>query len=183
LVETGSEKARALSDQLNWQPATEKAIESARVAQERTASNITRTVELKNIQSTLQGKLDDPHWEKLGQRCLSCANCTLVCPTCFCTTVEDVTDITGDNSERWMYWDSCFNGAYSFIHGGQIRDSVQSRYRQWLTHKFTHWMDQFGVSGCVGCGRCITWCPVGIDLTEEIKALQEKAEVKKETVT
>ena len=105
-------------------------------------------------------------------RCLTCGNCTLVCPTCFCTSVEDVTDLTGDHAERTRSWDSCFSVDHSYIHGGSIRPSGRSRYRQWLTHKFGTWYDQFDSSGCVGCGRCITWCPVGIDVTEELTAIR-----------
>jgi sulfhydrogenase subunit beta (sulfur reductase) len=97
----------------------------------------------------------------------------MVCPTCFCTTVEDVTDVTGEHAERWRHWDSCFTLGFSYIHGGSIRNSVKARYRQWMTHKLASWIDQFGSSGCVGCGRCITWCPVGIDITEEVRAMRE----------
>ena len=55
-----------------------------------------------------------------------------------------------------------------------MRGSARSRYRQWMTHKLATWIDQFGSSGCVGCGRCITWCPVGIDITEEVRAIREQ---------
>ncbi len=98
-----------------------------------------------------------------------------MCPTCFCTDTEDVTDLTGDHAERWRRWDSCFSLDFSFVHGGTIRSSTRSRYRQWLTHKLGTWWAQFGESGCVGCGRCIAWCPVGIDLTEEVAALETAA--------
>jgi ferredoxin len=96
----------------------------------------------------------------------------MVCPTCFCTTVEDVTDLTGREAERWRSWDTCFSLDHSYVHGGSIRPTGRSRYRQWLTHKLSTWWDQFGTSGCVGCGRCIAWCPVGIDITEEAAALR-----------
>jgi len=86
--------------------------------------------------------------------------------------VEDTTDLAGETAERVRRWDSCFNSRYSYIHGGNVRQSTRSRYRQWLTHKVASWHDQFGSSGCVGCGRCITWCPVGIDITEEIAAIR-----------
>ena len=98
-------------------------------------------------------------------------NCTMVCPTCFCTSTEDVTDLTGEHAERWQNWASCFEPDLSYIHGGNVRQSGASRYRQWLTHKLGTWHDQFGMSGCVGCGRCIAWCPTGIDITEEMNKM------------
>lgn len=119
----------------------------------------------------LAAQPDHPQWDKVAARCLSCGNCTMVCPTCFCTTVEDVTDLKGDNAERWRKWDSCFTLDFSYIHGGTVRTETRSRYRQWITHKLSTWVDQFGEQGCVGCGRCTTWCPVGIDITEEAAAI------------
>jgi ferredoxin len=112
-------------------------------------------------------------WQEIESRCLSCANCTMVCPTCFCSTVEDVVNLSGTEAQRVRKWDSCFNPEFSYIHGGIIRTKTASRYRQWLTHKFSTWFDQFGSSGCVGCGRCITWCPVGIDVREEIEKFKD----------
>ena len=117
---------------------------------------------------------EHPRWQDVAGRCLSCANCTLVCPTCFCFNIEDVTDLTGQQAERLKKWDSCFVSDYSYIHGGCVRSSAMSRYRQWMMHKLAYWVDQFGMSGCVGCGRCIVWCPVGIDITEEARAFEDK---------
>jgi ferredoxin len=114
---------------------------------------------------------EHPHYDDITSRCLSCANCTLVCPTCFCGGAVDTTDLTGQVAERWWQWDSCFSEDFSFMHGGAVRESTRSRYRQWLLHKLVTWEQQFGTGGCVGCGRCIAWCPVGIDLTVEIAAL------------
>ena len=115
-----------------------------------------------------------PRWDDVAERCLACGNCTLVCPTCFCSSVDDVTDLTG-TVERQRRWASCFEPDHSYLHGGAVRESTRSRYRQWLTHKLGTWHEQFGTSGCVGCGRCITWCPVGIDITEEVAALRAGA--------
>jgi sulfhydrogenase subunit beta (sulfur reductase) len=109
----------------------------------------------------------------VAARCLNCGNCTSVCPTCFCHTVEGYTDLTGSQAERWRRQDVCYNLEFSYIHGGSVRTSSKARYRQWLTHKLATWVDQFGCFGCVGCGRCITWCPVAIDITEEVRAIRE----------
>jgi sulfhydrogenase subunit beta (sulfur reductase) len=139
----------------------------------RTAAKMGRTLDTSGIKELLYRNYEHPRWNDVASRCLSCANCTMVCPTCFCTTVEEVTDLTGEHAERWRSWDSCFTSDFSFIHGGTIRPTTRSRYRQWMTHKLATWIDQFGTSGCVGCGRCITWCPVGIDLTEETRVIRE----------
>lgn len=122
----------------------------------------------------LRRSLVDDHWDEIARRCLGCANCTLVCPTCFCSTVEDTTELDGGSAERWRTWDSCFTVDFSHIHGGPMRRSGSARYRQWLTHKLSGWHEQFGSSGCTGCGRCITWCPVGIDITAEARAFAER---------
>jgi len=138
-----------------------------------TTQQMGRTLDTTEIQSLFYDNVEHPVWEDLGKRCLACANCTMVCPTCFCSTVEDVTDLTGEHAERWRRWDSCFTMDFTYMNHGNIRSSVKSRYRQWITHKLASWIDQFGTSGCVGCGSCITWCPVGIDITEEAKKIRE----------
>ncbi len=114
---------------------------------------------------------DSPRWAEIAERCLACANCTLVCPTCFCTSVTQVSDLDGVESVAERTWDSCFTLGFAKVAGGNFRPRTQDRYRQWLTHKFGTWWDQFGMSGCVGCGRCITWCPVGIDVRDELLAV------------
>jgi Fe-S-cluster-containing hydrogenase component 2 len=124
------------------------------------------------IKELLQGNPTHPRWDDVAARCLTCGNCTMVCPTCFCTTVDDHTDLAGQTAERVRRWDSCFTLDFSYIHGGSVRTENRSRYRQWMTHKLASWIDQFGTSGCVGCGRCITWCPVGIDITAEAEAIR-----------
>ena len=125
-----------------------------------------------DLHDLLLGNLEHPRWDDVAQRCLTCGNCTMVCPTCFCTATEDSSDLTGAETARERRWDSCFTMDFSYIHGGSVRQSGRSRYRQWMTHKLATWFDQFGSSGCVGCGRCITWCPVGIDITEEVRAIR-----------
>lgn len=172
LLETGSDEGRALLAQVPHRPASSLEVEAGEAVVEHTASSMGREMRSDDLNELLMSNLEHPRWDEVATRCLSCANCTLVCPTCFCTSVEDASDLSGQHAERWRRWDSCFTMNFSYIHGGSVRASAKSRYRQWMTHKLATWIDQFGSSGCVGCGRCITWCPVGIDITEEVRAIR-----------
>ncbi len=136
------------------------------------AAQMGRELDTDGIRELLYDNAEHPRWDDVAARCLSCANCTLVCPTCFCVSMEDVTDLAGSHQERHRVWDSCFTSQHSHLSGGSVHGSTRSRYRQWMTHKLASWIDQFGTSGCVGCGRCITWCPAAIDITEEAAALR-----------
>ncbi|MBV8570293.1 MAG: 4Fe-4S dicluster domain-containing protein, partial [Acidobacteriaceae bacterium] len=175
LVEVGTEAGFELLMEVEHHEASDEDLRLARASVERAAAMQTRYMDTTNIRDLLYSNLDHPRWDDVAARCLACTNCTLVCPTCFCTTIEDTTDISGNQAERWRRLDSCFTMDFSYIHGGSVRTSHKSRYRQWMTHKLASWLDQFGTSGCVGCGRCITWCPVGIDITEEAAAIRETA--------
>lgn len=173
LVEVGTEKgAEVLAGIADEEAGTEEKATAERVVS-KTAAQMRRSMDTHGIRELLYRNYEHPQWDAVAERCLACGNCTLACPTCFCTTVEDITDLTGTQAERWRKWDSCFSLEFTYIHGGSVRFSTKARYRQWMTHKLATWMDQFGTSGCVGCGRCITWCPVGIDITEEVRAIRE----------
>jgi len=175
VVTIGTERGAQLLRDIRHQPATVAQRHAAAEVSVQTAQQMGRTMDTTDIHALLTNNYEHPRWDKVAARCLTCANCTLVCPTCFCSTVEDVTDLTGDHTERWRQWDSCFTMDFSYLHGvGSVRASTKSRYRQWLTHKLATWIDQFGTSGCVGCGRCISWCPVGIDITEEVAAIRKE---------
>ncbi len=172
LVEAASETGGALLAQLDRQPVRENERDLAQKAVRNAADSQVRRLDTRGIRDLLYTNFDHPQWDNVAERCLTCANCTSVCPTCFCTTVEDSSDLSGDHAERWRRQDSCFTLDFSHIHGGNVRSSAKSRYRQWMTHKLASWIDQFGSLGCVGCGRCIAWCPVGIDITQEVQAIR-----------
>ncbi|MEW6278270.1 MAG: 4Fe-4S dicluster domain-containing protein [Candidatus Eremiobacterota bacterium] len=172
-VEVGSDTGREVLATLRARPASADDARQAREIWETTAHSMGRELDNRGLKEALYAALEHPRWDEVANRCLSCTNCTMVCPTCFCTTTEDISDLDGEGAERHRLWDSCFSLDFSYLHGGSVRQSPKSRYRQWLTHKLASWHDQFGSSGCVGCGRCITWCPVGIDITEEARALRE----------
>jgi sulfhydrogenase subunit beta (sulfur reductase) len=173
VLDVGSERGAEVLGELPHARAGAQESGAASAAHARAAAQMGRELDVTDIRELLYRNYENPRWEEVAERCLSCGNCTMVCPTCFCTTVEDVTDLAGEHVERHQRWDSCFTVDYSHIHGGAVRSSTRSRYRQWMTHKLATWIDQFGSSGCVGCGRCITWCPVGIDITEEARAIRE----------
>jgi len=139
---------------------------------EHTVAHMGREMDTTDIRTLLYDNAEHPRWDDVASRCLSCGNCTMVCPTCFCTSVEEHSSLSGGETEHWRIWDSCFSTDFSYLHGGSVRTSPRSRYRQWMTHKLASWHDQFGMSGCVGCGRCLTSCPVGIDITEEVAAIR-----------
>ena len=172
LVEIGSPRGADVLERVPSEPAGEATIRGARSAVEAAAGRMGRQMEAGDLRELMADSHQAARWDDVAARCLTCGNCTMACPTCFCTAIEDTTDLTGDHAERWERWDSCFDLDFSYLHGGGVRKSAKSRYRQWLTHKLGTWHDQFGSSGCVGCGRCIVWCPAGIDLTEEVKALR-----------
>lgn len=172
VVEVGSEAGRSILSDIPHQPTKPQQLDAAMACTQHAQEQMGRQLDITDIKELLYRNYDNERWAELERRCLACGNCTMACPTCFCSKVEDVTDLTGDHAERWREWDSCFSMDFSYIHGGHVRPSIRSRYRQWLVHKLGTWMDQFGSSGCVGCGRCISWCPVGIDLTEEVKQLR-----------
>lgn len=175
VVDVGTEAGAAVLAELDTRPPADSDVTRARESVSAAADRMGRAMPQVDIPDLIRESRDFSHWEDVASRCLTCGNCTMVCPTCFCTTTEDVTDLTGDHAERWERWASCFELGFSYVHGGSVRGTGESRYRQWLSHKLGTWHDQFGSSGCVGCGRCIDWCPAGIDLTAEVARLAEEA--------
>lgn len=173
LVEIGSDRGAAILARVPKRVAEQPEIDAGITATQHAIGMMGRQMDCTDVKDLLYRNYENRRWNEVASRCLTCANCTMVCPTCFCSTVADAADLSGDHAERWRQWDSCFNLDFSYLHGGNARPSPAARYRHWITHKLAAWHDQFGRSGCVGCGRCITWCPVGIDLTEEVRAIRE----------
>lgn len=189
LITIGTERGSEIVSALSWEPCSQEQYEKKQEQQEHLIAELTsrpmsvqqtpdgvsrpRSMDTTDIHDLLMNHLEHSQWDKIAERCLACTNCTLVCPTCFCSRVDEVSDLSGEQVQRERSWDSCFTMEHSEMSSGPVRKTIASRYRQWLTHKLATWTDQFGTSGCVGCGRCITWCPVGIDLTEEVDAIRE----------
>ncbi len=175
IITAGSENGSQLLTCLNLAAATEEQCAQAKQRVQNAAKTQTKQIPFNNsraLRDLLFANLEHPRWSEVADRCLSCGNCTAVCPTCFCHHESNQPTLDGTQCEQEKQWDSCFTEGHSYMGGQVIRDDTRKRYRQWLTHKVGSWFDQFGTSGCVGCGRCISWCPVGIDITEELAAIK-----------
>src|SRR3989338_6925537 len=176
IIRPGSSLGEALLEALSLPAASHAESEWARSLVEKKKEEMVRQVDNSRVPEMLKKSWLYKSWDSVAQRCINCTNCTLACPTCFCSQAEERVSLDGAQADHVQSWESCFNLYHSYVHGGSVRFSPRARYRQWLTHKFGTWWDQFGLSGCVGCGRCITWCPVGIDVTEELNKLQMEAD-------
>lgn len=177
LIEVGTDAAAELIATLRLQPASEEQ-QSAQYAQYKHAVEVQQRalpeIPLMNI---LQNNHDHPRWDDIAERCLACGNCTQVCPSCFCHSEGDVVTLEGGQSDHVREWDSCFTADHGYLAGFQVRPDIKSRYRQWMTHKLDSWHAQYGRSGCVGCGRCTTWCPAEIDFVKEARIISGEDEV------
>ena len=181
VIKSGSERGHAILVSLTLNLAANQQIEDAIQAVNNAAMMQTKRIPLDNkreLRDLLFANLNHARWDDVAERCLSCGNCTSVCPTCFCHSETDKPSLDGTGSEHQREWDSCFTAGHSELGGKPIREETSQRYRQWLTHKVGSWFDQFGTSGCVGCGRCTTWCPVGIDITEELAAISGESNIR-----
>ena len=178
VAEAGTDEGAELLAELPQQPAADADLAAAEKVTGAARQKMGITLDRSDVRELLQANFEHPRYDDVASRCLACTNCTLACPTCFCTTIDDANDLSGEADDRLRKWDSCFTLQYSEMHGGGTRKETKSRYRQWLTHKLSTWQDQFDTLGCVGCGRCITWCPVGIDIREEVAAIRATQEAK-----
>jgi ferredoxin len=176
LVRAGSDAGAHVLARLPVRPAVPEDIDAAAAVVARAAAAMEGRYDAAGVHDLLLRNLESPQWQDVADRCLTCGNCTLVCPTCFCTNVEDTSELDGSAAERTRVWDTCFSMRYAEMHGGNTRPAPAARYRQWLTHKLATWEDQFETRGCVGCGRCIAWCPVGIDIRAEVAAIRAQEE-------
>ena len=112
----------------------------------------------------------DEVWKKGAEDCLSCGDCTTLCPTCLCYDVEDDVELGENCGERCAKWDSCMYKDFTAVAGGHVfREKLEERFRHRIFHKLQYFREQFNESMCTGCGRCIRGCPTKIDWTKLIE--------------
>ena len=130
-------------------------------------------IDLTAMPEIVELSYDSHVWEQEGKKCLSCGACTIVCPTCPCYTVLDEAELVKMEGERVRRWDSCMFREYSMVAGGHnFREARSERLRLRFIHKLQSFVGKFGKPACVGCGRCLDTCPVGIDILSMVKHLQ-----------
>ncbi len=179
LIETGSVLGEVVLEKLPRDEIKDKELNEKKSLISRCRDLMKKSMKTRDLPGIIYRNMEHPRWAEIAQKDLECGNCTMVCPTCFCNSSFDILSVRSISvnlkefpGTRKRAWDSCFSKNFARVHGGNFRPSRRARYRHWMTHKLAYWIDQFGRPGCVGCGRCITWCPVGIDITHELEELR-----------
>ena len=165
LMEPGTERGSSILAAIPSRVATRAEQAEAERAVLAAIPRMGRVLDIDYLPQLLLSSFEHPYWDYMGEWCVGCTNCTIVCPTCFCNDIRDYVDLRLKTTRRDRVWDSCFTLQFAQICDVKLRDELKYRYRHWFNHKLGYWVEQYGVFGCVGCGRCITWCPVGIDIT------------------
>ncbi len=168
VIEAGSEFGLKLLNLLELEPIDDTTYRDFESTIRRATDKAKAGFELENLPELLELNIESKVYKEITERCLGCSNCNMVCPTCFCFDVLDIPELNG-SAKRVRVWDGCLNFVYAQVAGGHFRRDLWARYRHFILHKFTYWIKQFGTYGCVGCGRCITWCPTGIDIRESVR--------------
>jgi sulfhydrogenase subunit beta (sulfur reductase) len=151
---------------------TDKDIQRFMARREERDKAYTNEINFAAMPDMMELKYNDPLWEKLGNACLACGSCSNVCPTCNCYNVGDRPVLGSDSSLINRCWDACTLEGYSMVAGGEnFRERRSDRLKLWYTHKLQAYISKYGKPACVGCGRCITTCPVDINVKTVAKSL------------
>lgn len=162
----GEEFITNLSSSIRLPKAVRSDLKRAESIKEEAESLLSESIELASLKEALDHLWDNPVWEEIAYKCLNCAVCSYLCPTCHCFDIQD------ENRERIRIWDSCMFSLFTKEASGyNPRPTGKERMRQRIMHKFSYLVDNLGEFACVGCGRCIRDCPVNMDIREIISKI------------
>ena len=169
-----TDKGQALMTKL--EALTEDATDEAVNQQKEKISAIMNKLPLKDLTTDAFGGgktqkfFNAPQWDELSQACLGCGTCTFVCPTCQCYDIKDFN--TGNGVIRYRCWDSCMYSEFTRMAHGNNRLTQKERFRQRFMHKLVYYPENNdGMFSCVGCGRCISKCPISMNIVKVMKKI------------
>lgn len=167
LAEPLTEKGTLLTRSPLFKEALPEDEELVREIEEKAKRKVNGTIPVEGIEKKLDLMMESPFWDRVHEKCLGCGVCTFLCPTCHCFDISD--EATDNRGERVRCWDSCLFPIYSLeTSGHNPRPTCRERTRQRLMHKLNYYPKNYGRVACVGCGRCILFCPVQFDIREVI---------------
>jgi ferredoxin len=178
LVEVVSDRGEALLSGFSLPGADIETIERAERAGAQLAASMPLVVALDRIGSLDVHAFDDPCWQTIAERCLACAACSFLCPTCHCFDIQD--EVIAQQGRRVRNYDACMFAQFTLhASGHNPRTDKSQRVRQRLLHKFAYFPDNFGAVACVGCGRCIRACPAGNDIRQWLRVVGQVGNLSK----
>lgn len=167
LVELLTEKGQTFSKNRFFRKASLQEIDTVRELDAKARKKVNGSIPVEGIEKQLDLMVESPFWDRIHEKCIGCGVCTFLCPTCHCFDITD--EAAPLKGERVRNWDSCLFPVYSLeTSGHNPRPTGRERTRQRLMHKFNYYPKNFGRMACVGCGRCILYCPVQFDIREAI---------------
>ncbi|MHA1656299.1 MAG: 4Fe-4S dicluster domain-containing protein [Candidatus Heimdallarchaeota archaeon] len=156
-----------------FQEVTAKDHQAYLKALEQKRLNFKREFPIEGLASEIEDNFESSVWEEFTKKCLFCGSCTFVCPTCYCFSTKDNLSIDLKTGERIRDWDSCYYPEFALVAGGHnFREHQSQRFRYRYLHKFVDIPRRYNLEGCVGCGRCITYCPANIDVRDVLKMIR-----------
>jgi NAD-dependent dihydropyrimidine dehydrogenase PreA subunit len=173
LVELLTEKGTAFQNNKFLKEANTKEINSAKEIEEKASKKTDDSLSVVGIEKRLDQMLENPFWERVQEKCIGCRVCTYLCPTCHCFDIAD--EVLTNKGQRVRNWDSCLSSLYSQeTSGHNPRPTNRERTQQRIMHKFNYFPKNFDRIACVGCGRCILYCPANFDIRQAIKEINAK---------
>jgi sulfhydrogenase subunit beta (sulfur reductase) len=172
LVEPLTEKGKALTQNKLFAKASAKEIALASDLEKKAVKKSDASLPVEGIEKKLDQLMESRFWDRVHEKCIGCGVCTFLCPTCHCFDIVD--EAVNEQGQRVRNWDTCLSSLYSLeTSGHNPRPTGRERTRQRVMHKFNYFPKNFKKIACVGCGRCILYCPVNFDIRQVIQEIKD----------